>query len=161
MSTLKFAGTLCTLDSPSLKPPCGSRGNNVVLTRAAALASLTTLVGAPINFSACLSTHPYPYGEDQQAGVITDAYIVRNLLRVRGYINTKLCKPVIKALELNRLGLSYEMRTAHFVRGYYQRESVLFLTETRFAGVAILLRHRCAYKHVCSFVVRKFENGGM
>ena len=72
-----FRGVLTFLDVPSDKPPSGSRGHRVVLTRAAAEAALASLLGMGLDYSPSLDRHD----TRRKIGVITRAEIVGKTFR--------------------------------------------------------------------------------
>src|ERR1700755_932244 len=54
---LPFEGVLTLIDTPSDKPPSGSRGHRVILPRAAAEAALPSLLGMAVDYKAGWDGH--------------------------------------------------------------------------------------------------------
>ena len=52
-----FRGVLTLVDEPSTKAPSGARGHRVMLTRAAALAALPSLLGMAVDYAPSWDGH--------------------------------------------------------------------------------------------------------
>jgi len=80
-----FRGVLTVVDMPSQRPPSGSKGRRVVLTRAAAEAALPTLLGMALDYAPSFDRHD----QRRKVGVITSAEIVGRNLEVGGFLYAK------------------------------------------------------------------------
>jgi hypothetical protein len=139
---IPFEGVLTVVDEASTRPPSGSRGHRVVLTREAAQAALPSLLGMAVDFA------PKWDGHDTRAkcGIITDADVVGKELRVRGYLYGRDFPDVVQQITASRagsMGMSYELADAHVAD---MRAEVWTLTRAMFTGAAILLREKAAYQ---------------
>src|SRR5882724_9553608 len=111
-----FRGVLTMLDEASDKPPSGSRGHCVLLTRAAAEAALPSLLGMGVDYAPLLDRHD----TRRKVGVITQAEIVGRQLELSGYLYGKdfpeLVREIQKAGKIlhagSALGMSYEITNA-------------------------------------------------
>jgi len=138
---IPFEGLLTRLDAPSDKAPSGARGHRVILTTGAAEAALGSLIGMAVSFKAAWDGHD----ARQKCGVITEAFIEGDELRVAGHIYAhdfpdvfaQMSKPNVN------LGMSYEMVDA---RVENMTSPIWTLTEVTFTGAAILLRNKAAYR---------------
>lgn len=137
-----FHGVLTLVDTPSDRPPAGSRGRRVILTRAAAESALPSLIGMALGWT------PRSDGHDarRKVGVITHAELAGNELRIRGHIYAQDFPDAVRELRLHgaaRMGLSYEITDAHVED---PRARVWRIQDATFTGAAILLRTKAAYK---------------
>lgn len=64
-----FSGVLTLVDEPSTKPPSGARGHRVILTRAAAVAALPSLLGMAVDYAPAWDGHD----ARRKCGIITHA----------------------------------------------------------------------------------------
>jgi hypothetical protein len=80
-----FRGVLTVVDVPSQRPPSGSKGRRVVLTRAAAEAALPSLLGMALDYAPTYDRHD----QRRKVGVITSAEIVGRDLEVGGFLYAK------------------------------------------------------------------------
>lgn len=140
---IPFEGVLTVVDEASTRPPSGARGHRVILTRDAARAALPSLLGMAVDYA------PKWDGHDARAkcGIITDADVIGNQLRVRGYLFGRDFPEVVQQLEqslLGNMGMSYELADAHVAD---MRADVWTLTRATFTGAAILLREKAAYRN--------------
>jgi len=130
------------VDEASTRPPSGARGHRVILTRDAARAALPSLLGMAVDYA------PKWDGHDARAkcGIITEADVIGNQLRVRGYLFGRDFPEVVQQLRQNEsghMGMSYELADAHVAD---MRADVWTLTRATFTGAAILLREKAAYR---------------
>ncbi len=140
---IPFEGVLTVVDEASTKPPSGARGHRVILTREAARAALPSLLGMAVDYA------PKWDGHDARAkcGIITEADVIGNQLRVRGYLFGRDFPEVVRQLqqsEAGHMGMSYELADAHVAD---MRAEVWTLTQATFTGAAILLREKAAYRN--------------
>lgn len=144
-----FRGVLTFLDVPSDKPPSGSRGHRVVLTRAAAEAALASLLGMGLDYAPSLDRHD----TRRKIGVITRAEIVGKTLELGGHLFARDFPEIVKELKKSgtgrassastrALGMSYEITDARVAD---IRSSIWTLTHVTFTGAAILRRDKAAY----------------
>ena len=140
---IPFEGVLTVVDEASTRPPSGARGHRVILTREAARAALPSLLGMAVDYA------PKWDGHDARAkcGIVTEADVIGNQLRVRGYLFGRDFPEVVQQLqqsEPGHMGMSYELANAHVAD---MRAEVWTLTQATFTGAAILLREKAAYRN--------------
>lgn len=144
-----FRGVLTLVDVPSDKPPSGSRGHRVVLTRAAAEAALASLLGMGLDYAPSLDRHD----TRRKIGVITRAEIVGKTLELGGHLFARDFPEIVKEIRKSRtggasssstrvLGMSYEITDARVAD---IRSSIWTLTHVTFTGAAVLRRDKAAY----------------
>ena len=136
---IPFHGVLTYANTKSDKAPSGARGHRIVLTRAAVLQALPSLLGMSVNFKAGWDGHDYR----QKCGVITAAELVDSELRVAGYIFKRDFPEVETKSKSNELGMSYELENAYVED---MRQMVWTITKFTFNGASILLKEKAAYK---------------
>ena len=139
---IPFEGVLTVVDTASDRAPSGARGHRVILTRAAAMAALPSLLGMAVDY------RPGWDGHDARCkiGLLTEAEIVGQRLIVRGYLYARDFPEVAKAIHAKSpeaMGMSYELADA---RVEDLRAEVWKLTRVTFTGAAILLREKAAYR---------------
>lgn len=138
-----FEGVLTRVDEPSNRPPSGARGHRVILTRVAALAALPSLIGMAVDYAQGWDGHD----ARRKCGIITQADVDGNCLRVSGYLFGKDFPEVeerIKRSTAGAMGMSYEIADAHVED---MNAEVWTLTRATFTGAAILLREKAAYRN--------------
>jgi hypothetical protein len=138
-----FEGVLTRVDEPSNRPPSGARGHRVILTRAAAMAALPSLMGMAVDYAQGWDGHD----ARRKCGIITQADVDENCLRVSGYLFGKDFPEVEERMRLSAagtMGMSYEIADAHVED---MNSEVWTLTRATFTGAAILLREKAAYRH--------------
>ena len=139
---IPFEGVLTVVDEASTRPPSGTRGHRVILTRDAARAALPSLLGMAVDYA------PKWDGHDARSkcGIITEADVIGSQLRVRGYLFGRDFPEVVQQLQQSdagNMGMSYELANAHVAD---MRAEVWTLTQATFTGAAILLREKAAYR---------------
>jgi hypothetical protein len=139
---IPFEGVLTVVDEASTRPPSGAKGHRVILTRDAAKAALPSLLGMAVDFA------PKWDGHDtrMKCGIITEADVVGNQLRVGGYLFGRDFPEVVQQIDRSAtgtMGMSYELADAHVAD---MRAEVWTLTRATFTGAAILLREKAAYR---------------
>ncbi len=137
-----FTGVLTRVDEPSTKPPAGARGHRVVLTRAAALAALPSLLGMAVDYAPSWDGHD----ARRKCGIITHADVEGQRLTVAGYLFAKDFPEVERQMRQcmpGAMGMSWELADAHVED---LRAEVWTLTRATFTGAAILLREKAAYR---------------
>lgn len=138
-----FEGILTLVDEASTRAPAGARGHRVVLTRAAALAALPSLLGMGVDFTPSWDGHD----ARRKCGVITEADVVGRELKVSGYLFGRDFPEVMQHLRRSKpgeMGMSYELANAHVED---MNAQVWTLTRATFTGAAILLREKAAYRN--------------
>ena len=138
----RFAGVLTLVDEPSTKPPSGARGHRVLLTRAAALAALPSLLGMAVDYAPSWDGHD----ARRKCGIITEADVEGSRLRVAGYLYAKDFPEVERQVRQSlpaAMGMSWELADAHVED---MQAEVWTLTRATFTGAAILLREKAAYR---------------
>ena len=137
---LPFEGVLTLVDTPSDKAPNGARGHRVILTRAAAVAALPSLLGMAVDYKAGWDGHD----ARQKCGIITSAEIVGNRVEIAGYLYARDYPEMEETIRASdEMGMSYELADAHVAD---MRCSIWTLTRATFTGAAILLRDKAAYR---------------
>jgi hypothetical protein len=147
-----FRGVLTLVDTPSDKPPAGSRGHRVILTRTAAERALPSLLGMALDYSPSFDRHD----ARRKVGVITQAEIVGKELELSGYLFAKDFPEIVQQIgsgvihagsarryTQNPLGMSYEISGASVAD---VRAKIWTLTDVTFTGAAILRRDKAAYR---------------
>lgn len=137
-----FEGVLTVVNMASDRPPAGARGHRVMLTHEAAKRALPSLLGMAVDY------RPGWDGHDarRKVGLLTEADLVANQLRVRGYLYARDFPEVAEALrggDQGAMGMSYELVEA---RVEDMRDDIWKLTRVTFTGAAILLREKAAYR---------------
>ncbi|WP_254062552.1 hypothetical protein [Acidobacterium sp. S8] len=136
-----FEGVLTAVDEASTRPPSGARGHRVILTREAASAALPSLLGMAVDYAPKWDAHDARV----KCGIITEADVIGNQLRVSGYLFGRDFPEVVEQLNTStagNMGMSYELANAHMANMYAE---VWTLTRATFTGAAILLREKAAY----------------
>lgn len=87
-----FRGVLTLVDVPSQRPPSGSKGKRVVLTRGAAEAALPSLLGMALDYAPSFDRHD----QRRKVGVITSAEVVGRNLEVGGYLYARDFPEIVK-----------------------------------------------------------------
>ena len=137
-----FEGVLTLVDEPSNRPPSGARGHRVILTREAALAALPSLMGMAVDYAPAWDGHD----ARRKCGIITQADVEANRLRVSGYLFGKDFPEVEDRMRrgtAGMMGMSYEIADAHVED---MNAEIWKLTRATFTGAAILLREKAAYR---------------
>ena len=137
-----FTGVLTLVDEPSNKPPSGARGHRVILTRAAAMAALPSLLGMGVDCAPAWDGHD----ARRKCGVITQAEIEGARLQVSGYLYARDFPEVERQMRQcppGAMGMSWELADAHVED---MRAEIWKLTRVTFTGAAILLREKAAYR---------------
>jgi hypothetical protein len=138
-----FEGVLTLVDEPSNRAPSGARGHRVILTRAAALSALPSLMGMAVDYAPGWDGHD----ARRKCGIITQADVEGNRLRVSGYLFGKDFPEVEERMRRSTaatMGMSYEIADAHVED---MNAEVWTLTRATFTGAAILLREKAAYRN--------------
>ena len=147
---IPFEGVLTIVDEASTRAPSGARGHRVVLTRGAVTEALPSLIGMAIGFTPAWDGHDVR----RKCGLITEADLIGNELRVRGYIYGRDFPEVVKQVEGGKpdsMGMSYELADAHVAD---MRAEIWTVTRALFTGAAVLLRDKAAYRNT-SFRLRE------
>jgi hypothetical protein len=147
---IPFEGVLTVVDEASTRPPAGARGHRVVLTRAAAMEALPSLLGMAVGCTPAWDGHDVR----RKFGLITEADLIGKELRVRGYVYGRDFPEVVRQVESGKpdsMGMSYELADAHVAD---MRAEVWTVTRAMFTGAAVLLRDKAAYRNT-SFRLRE------
>lgn len=137
-----FSGVLTLVDEPSTKPPSGARGHRVILTRAAALAALPSLLGMAVDYAPAWDGHD----TRRKCGIITHADVEGPRLHVAGYLYARDFPEVERQMRQcapGAMGMSWELADAHVED---MRAEIWKVTRATFTGAAILLREKAAYR---------------
>lgn len=135
---MDFQGTLVILDEPSDKPPHGSQGHRILVPKQVAQENLKSLVGQGLNYSPDLDEH----APRRKVGVITDAWIDGNKVKVKGYVWKKDFPEAERDLKQGKLGMSMELANV-YVRD--EHADVWYLEDFVFTGATVLHRDAAAY----------------
>ena len=143
----EFRGVLTLVDVASDRPPAGARGHRVVLTRRAAEAALSSLLGMALDYAPSFDRHD----AQRKVGIITLADISGRYLELGGYLFAKDFPEIVQEIaragdcgrRKTRLGMSYEIADARVAD---IRSSVWTFTHVTFTGAAVLLRDKAAYR---------------
>lgn len=138
---LPFSGVLTQLDTPSDRPPNGSKGRKVILTAAAAERALPSLLGMAVNYMDAANGHDVK----RKIGVITAASIQNNAVHIDDGIIYAADFPKEAARiqsDKDRLGFSWELANI-FVENV--DADPLVITDCVFTGAAILRKDKAAY----------------
>jgi hypothetical protein len=139
---IPFTGVLTLVDEPSNKPPSGARGHRVILTRAAAVAALPSLLGMAVDYAPTWDGHD----ARRKCGVITHAEIDGSRLQVAGFLYGRDFPEVERQMRQcppGAMGMSWELADAHIED---MRAEIWKVTRATFTGAAILLREKAAYR---------------
>jgi hypothetical protein len=105
-----FQGVLTMVDVPSQRPPSGSRGHLVVLTKKAAEAALPSLLGMGVDYAPSLDRHDVRC----KVGVITRAEIVGRNVELGGYLFARDFPEIVEEIAKSGSGGAY--KSAEFSR---------------------------------------------
>lgn len=136
-----FEGTLLLLDEPSAQPPHGSDGKQILVPTEAAKKRLGSLIGMGIDYDGQdLEGHDVK----QKIGLITQAWIEGNKVKVKGNIWKKDFPEAMAAFRRNRgnLGMSMELANVYVDD---KDNDIWKLNDFVFTGGAILKRDHAAY----------------
>ena len=153
-----FEGVLTLVDEPSNRPPSGARGHRVILTRAAAVLALPSLLGMAVDYTPGWDGHD----ARRKCGIITEADVEGNRLQVSGYLFGKDFPEVEEQMRRSHagaMGMSYEIADAHVAD---MNANVWSLTRATFTGAAILLREKAAYRETSfRLAAKRCRNAGL
>ena len=137
---LPFTGVLLKVDQASDKPPHGSEGHLIHVSRKAAERNLSSLIGTGVNYDTQDLNEHVPR---HKVGVITGAKIVNDDVKVWGYVWSKDFPEAKRQLQGRRdLGMSMELSD---VLVSDDRAKVWNLEDFKFAGATILKKNAAAY----------------
>jgi hypothetical protein len=141
-NVLPFTGTLLLLDQSSDKPPHGSRGHKIYVSKDVAEDRLSSLIGMGINYDPGNLDEHMPRNK---VGVIDGAKIVGNKVVVNGKIWRKDFPEAVQKLKGRRdLGMSMELSDV-FVKD--AEADVWKLNDFQFTGATILKKDSAAYQN--------------
>ena len=152
---LPFSGIMTRIDEPSDKPPGGSNGKCVIITKAAAEKALPTLLGMPVDAKSNLSDHD----KKLKIGTITGATIEGNAIHIEGFLYAADFPKEVRRIQSERdtLGFSWEIQNI-FVED--TTADPLVITDCTFTGAAILYKDKAAYQ-TTSLAAQAEENNDM
>lgn len=138
-----FSGVLTKVDEASDSSPGGAMGHRVVIPRSVAEEALPTLLLMGVNVSMDGKGHD----KRKKIGVITEAWIEGNDVKVEGYLYARDFPTEVTALRAaskdGKLGMSYEIAEVLVAD---TDQPVWEVQHLVFTGAAILERHSAAYK---------------
>jgi hypothetical protein len=137
---MPFSGILTRVDVASDKPPHGSNGKKVLLTRAAAEAALDSLLGMGVDLTKDMDGHDAQH----KVGLITGAHIEGDALMIAGFIYAADFPREAQRIHLEQadLGFSFEARNLAVES---MDTDPLVVKSCVFTGAAILLKSDAAY----------------
>ena len=140
---LPFEGVLTRVDEPSDRAPSGAQGHRVLMPRACAEAALPSLIGMGVGIDGSLEGH----NPQHKIGVITEAWLSGQDLRVRGVLYTRdFPEEIAQIRALARqglMGMSFELAAVEIER---PDAAIWRLLRCTFTGAAILKRAHAAYR---------------
>jgi hypothetical protein len=138
---MPFSGVLTRLDTPSDRPPGGSKGKKVILTKSAAERALPSLLGMAVDFTENLDGHD----AKRKIGVITGARIEGDAVKVDGILYARDFPQETSRIQTNKkdLGFSWELADIYVER---LDADPLVITDAYFTGAAILRKDKAAYQ---------------
>lgn len=135
---MPFDGVLLLVDTPSTKPPHGSRGHRILVPKSVAKKRLSGLIGMGLNYEPNLQAH----APRRKVGVITEASLDGDKVRVKGFVYKKDFPEVEKDFKQGRLGMSMELANV-YVRD--EAADVWYLEDFHFTGATVLMKDAAAY----------------
>lgn len=137
---MPFSGILTRVDVASDKPPHGSNGKRVLLTRTAAEAALGSLLGMGVDLTKNLDGHD----AQKKIGIITGAHIEGDALMIAGFLYAAdFPRESLRVhLEQADLGFSFEARNLAVES---MDTDPLVVKSCVFTGAAILMKNDAAY----------------
>lgn len=135
-----FSGVLTKVNELSDKPPNGSNGKRVMITKDAAEAAIPTILGMGVDLTPDLDGHD----PQNKIGIITAAHIDGNDFKIEGFFYGSDFPEEVDYIQANRddLGFSYEIKRAEVQSLDADHLTVVGLT---FSGAAILKKKDAAY----------------
>ena len=138
---MPFSGVLTLLNTPSDRPPNGSKGRRVIMRKDAAERAIPSLLGMAVNYTADASGHDVP----RKVGVITAASVKADAVHIDDGVIWAADFPKeadrIRS-DKDLLGFSWEIANVYV-------ENVdadpLVVTDFDFTGAAILRKDKAAY----------------
>jgi hypothetical protein len=119
-----FTGVLTMVDVPSQRSPDGAKGHLVVLTKSAAEAALSSLLGMALDYSPGWDRHD----ARRKVGVITRAEIVGRNLELGGYLFAKDFPEIVSEIAKSRPG---KYKPADSVRARLVNAGVIHLAASQ------------------------------
>lgn len=135
---MPFTGILLLVDTPSTKPPHGSRGHRILVPKAVARKRLSGLLGMGLNYEPSLESH----APRRKVGVISEAWLDGDKVRVKGFVYKKDFPEVEEDFKQGRLGMSMELANV-YVRD--EDADVWYLEDFHFTGATVLKKEAAAY----------------
>ena len=138
---MPFTGVLTKVGLPSDKPPNGTDGKKVLLTHDAVEAALASLIGMGVDLAKDMDGHDVK----SKVGLITDAVIDGEDLRIRGFIYAAdFPQEALKIhMKQSQLGFSFE---AQNIAVESLDDDPLVVKSCVFTGAAILMKDAAAYQ---------------
>lgn len=136
---MPFKGVLLIVDAPSTKPPHGSRGHRIWVSKETAQKKLSGLIGMAVNYdSKDLDSHDTRH----KVGIVDKAWIKGDQVWVSGFVWKKDFPEAQRDLKQGGLGMSMELADV-YVRD--EDEDVWHLVDFEFTGATILKKTDAAY----------------
>lgn len=137
---MPFTGILTRIDQASDKPPQGSNGKRVLLTKAAAESALDSLLGMGVDLTKDFDGHD----AQKKIGLITGAHIDGDAIKIAGFIYAADFPSEALRIHLDQsdLGFSFEARNLAVES---MDTDPLVVKSCVFTGAAILMKNDAAY----------------
>lgn len=151
---MPFSGILTRIDQPSDEAPHGSGNRRVVLTREAAEAALSTILGMAVDFTPTFNGHD----SQKKIGLITEATIQGDAIHIEGFVYAADFPDTAARIQAmkDELGFSYEMKNVIVAD---PGADTLVIDSCVFTGAAILRKADAAY-HSTSLAASKERPDG-
>lgn len=137
---MPFTGVLTRLDVASDKPPNGSGGKRIVVTRAAAEEALDSLLGMAVDLTKGLDGHD----AQNKVGLITGAHIEGNALLIEGFIYAADFPTEALRIHLEQADLGFSFEARNLAVDSMETDP-LVVNKLSFTGAAILMKSDAAY----------------
>jgi hypothetical protein len=135
-----FSGVLVYVDRPSERPPSGTNGRPLLLTKTAALAALPSLIGMAVNIAASRADHALQH----KIGVISGAELIGDAIHIDGYLYGADCPVDVAYIKANSAALGFSFEAVNVIER--DRGSPVMTVESLiFSGAAILGAQAGAY----------------
>lgn len=140
-----FEGTLFYVDTPSESAPSGTQGKKLYIPKDVAESALPSLVGMGVDRDYWLDDHD----ETNKIGIIEEAWIDGNAVKVKGYLFAKDFKDQVDEIReyQGSIGMSMETTETILEDFEYNGETVAKASSITFTGAAILYKWSAAYRN--------------
>jgi hypothetical protein len=137
---MPFSGVLIKLDVPSDKPPGGTGGRRIVLTKAAAEKALPTLLGMAVDFTPEFDGHDV----QKKIGIITAANVVDDEIQIEGFVYAADFPDTAARIRAAKRALGFSIEAQDLVVADPGADP-LVIEDCVLTGAAILRKDKAAY----------------